>query len=229
MSSFNIDRNQLPTIHAVVFDMDGLMLNTEDIFELAGNALMERRGRTMTDEYRRAMLGRRAHEAFAALRELSGINDDISDLMSETKELFQAIAADHLDTMPGLMPLLNVVERSSLPRAVATSSPRSYMTGLLERFDLLRRFPLTLTAEDVTHGKPHPEIYLEAAKQLGVAPQNMLVLEDSETGTRAAAAAGAFTVSVPNRHTMAGDFSMCSLRIDSLHDPILTRIITGAC
>ncbi len=214
-------------IRAVVFDMDGLMLNSEDVFELAGNQLLERRGLQMTSEIRRQMLGRRAEEAFAAMKQMTGVTDPIPDLMLETKQLFQAIAEHHLDTMPGLLSLLDLIEQKLLPKGVATSSPRSYMTDLLGRFDLLKRFPLTLTAEDVRHGKPHPEIYQTAAQRLHVEPHQLLVLEDSETGSRAAAAAGAFTVSVPNRHTEDGDFSMSSLRINSLQDERLLQLLEG--
>lgn len=214
-----------PTIRAVVFDMDGLMLNTEDVFDLAGKQLLERRGLVMTDEIRHAMLGRRADEAFAAMKAMTGLTDDISLLKRETKQLFAAIARHHLSMMPGLMPLLNLLESRVMPKGVATSSPRSYMTELLTQFDLLQRFSVTLTAEDVTHGKPHPEIYLTMAERLQVQPAEMLVLEDSETGTRAAAAAGTFAVSVPNRHTAAGDFSMCSLRVDSLQDEALLELL----
>lgn len=215
-----------PTIRAVVFDMDGLMLNTEDIFDLAGKQLLERRGMIMTDEIRHAMLGRRAHEAFAAMKAMTGLTDDVGLLKRETKELFAEIARHQLATMPGLIPLLELLESRLMPKGVATSSPRSYMTGLLTQFDLLKRFSVILTAEDVKHGKPHPEIYLTMAERLQVLPAEMLVLEDSETGTRAAAAAGTFAVSVPNRHTIAGDFSMCSMRVDSLHDELLLRLLT---
>ena len=214
-----------PTIRAVVFDMDGLILNTEDVFDLAGQQLLERRGLQMTNQIRDAMLGRRAHEAFAAMKEMTGVQDDIYDLMQETKELFGVIAENRLETMPGLLELLQLVEQRQLPRAVATSSPRSYMTGLLERFDLLHRFHLTMTAEDVANGKPDPEIYLTVAARLNVAPHEMLVLEDSETGTRAASAAGAFAVSVPNRHTMNGDFSMASMIADTLRDERLVSLL----
>lgn len=217
--------NERPEIRAVVFDMDGLMLNTEDIFELAGQRLMERRGLNMTDEIRQSMLGRRAVEAFTALKTLTGMPDRIEDLMYETKELFESIAENSLETMPGLHDVLELIESLNLPRAVATSSPRAYMTPLLERFDLLHRFHFTLTAEDVTHGKPHPEIYQMAASRLNVHPSEMLVLEDSETGTRAAHAAGAFIVSVPNRHTAVGDFSMSRMKIDSLHDERLLSLL----
>jgi HAD superfamily hydrolase (TIGR01509 family) len=216
-----------PHIKAVVFDLDGLMLNTEDIFDMAGRQLLERRDMQMTDEIHHSMLGRRPAEAFQAMKDLTGITDSIEDLFAETRELFGQIAEHHLDVMPGLFDLLDHVDSIQRPKAVATSSPRDYMTNLLNRFELLHRFHFALTAEDVTHGKPHPEIYLTAAKMLEVAPENMLVLEDSETGTRAAAAAGAFVVSVPNQHTAVGDFSMASLRLNSLADPQLTSLLPG--
>jgi HAD superfamily hydrolase (TIGR01509 family) len=207
-----------PPIEAVVFDLDGLMLNTEDVFELAGNELMSRRGLQMTDVIRHRMLGRRPDEAFQALKDLSGITDDIEDLKQETRQLFAAIAEDHLKVMPGLLSLLADIEQRNLPKAVATSSPRDYMAYLLDKFQLLHRFDVTLTAEDVTEGKPHPEIYLTAAGLLDVAPENTLVLEDSETGMRAAAAAGTFVFAVPNRHTRHGDFSRASRVVSSLAD-----------
>ncbi len=214
-----------PEIQAVVFDMDGLMLNTEDVFDVAGRRLLERRGLEMTDVIRHSMLGRRPLDAFNALISHTGITDPIEDLMHETRELFEEIAEHSLATMPGLHEVLELAEAKNLPRAVATSSPRAYMTPLLERFELLHRFHFTLTAEDVTHGKPHPEIYQLAANRLNVSPSRMLVLEDSETGTRAAHAAGAYIVSVPNRHTMVGDFSMSRLRIDSLLDKRLHDLL----
>ncbi len=212
-------------ISAVVFDLDGLMLNTEDVFELAGVELMARRGLVMTDELRHRMMGRRPVEAFTVLKSLTGISDKLEDLMLETKVLFEFIARDRLFAMPGLHEVLELIDDRKLPRGVATSSPRSYMTHLLEKFELLHRMDMTLAAEDVTHGKPHPEIYLKAAEILNVDPAEMLVLEDSETGTRAAAAAGAFVVSVPSRHTSSGDFSMSRLQIPSLLDERLHALL----
>ncbi|MCP4782002.1 MAG: HAD family phosphatase [Fuerstiella sp.] len=218
-----------PPIRAVVFDLDGLMLNTEDVFDLAGNELMLRRGLRMTDAIRHRMLGRRPDEAFQALKDLSGITDDIEDLKQETRELFEAIAEDHLKIMPGLLSLLADIEDRKLPKAVATSSPRDYMTHLLNRFGLLQRFDITLAAEDVTEGKPHPEIYLAATGLLDVMPENTLVLEDSETGMRAAAAAGTFVFAVPNRHTQHGDFSQASRVVSSLADTsIVARLDANA-
>ena len=214
-----------PVIRAVVFDFDGLMLNTEDIFELAGVELMARRGLEMTDTIRHGMMGRRPADAFKVLRDLTGLTDSLEDLMLETKVLFASLAENRLAMMPGLLEVFELLDAKKLPRAVATSSPRIYMTHLLEKFNLLHRIDFTLTAEDVTHGKPHPEIYLKAAQIHGVSPEEMLVLEDSETGTRAAAAAGAYIVSVPSRHTDFGDFSMSRLRVSSLLDEKLHQLL----
>jgi HAD superfamily hydrolase (TIGR01509 family) len=165
----------------------------------------------MTDTIRHGMMGRRPVEAFTVLRDLTGLTDSLEDLMLETKILFASLAENRLAMMPGLLEVLNcsTPETASSRRYVLS---RVYMTHLLEKFNLLHRIDFTLTAEDVTHGKPHPEIYLKAAEMHGVDPSEMLVLEDSETGTRAAAAAGAYIVSVPSRHTDFGDFSMSCLR-----------------
>lgn len=213
-------------IQAVVFDLDGLMFNTEDIFDLSGNELLSRRGLAMTDECRRAMLGRRPEEAFEALRRLTGITEPTVDLMLETKEIFYGFVDDHLAPMPGLFALLELIDRNNLPRAVATSSPFDYMRGILERFDLFDGFKLHLAAEHVARGKPHPEIYETAAARLGIAPDEMLILEDSEAGTRAGAAAGGRVISIPNRHTQDGDFSSATHVVTGLDANVIAGMIS---
>eukprot|EP00913_Durusdinium_trenchii_P023340 g21918.t1 len=196
------------TIKAVVFDLDGLMFNTEDVFNASGRELLKRRGHVMTPEILSQMMGRRAEEAFAILIEMLNLTETIPELLAESQKIFDSLLESALAPMPGLFHLLDHIENARLPKAVATSSGRTYLEGILSRFELLERFPLTLTAEDVTKGKPHPEIYLSAANRLGVEPPEMLVLEDSEAGTRAAAAAGAVAISVPHEHSRAHDFTV---------------------
>ena len=210
---------------AAAFDLDGLMLNTEDLYEISGNELLRRRGRTMTDELRRGMMGRRPLEAIGHLIDRERLTDEPEALLAESRSIFRGLFDGRLRTMPGLLELLDRLEGLDLPKGVATSSPRPLLEELLGRFELLPRFRVTLTAEDVSRGKPEPDIYLLAAERLGVAPAELIVFEDSEAGTRAAAAAGATVVAVPHRHTASHDFSAASHVATSLADPLIARVL----
>lgn len=215
----------LPRIEAVAFDCDGLMFNTEESFNIAGREMLRRRGHELTPAILQLMMGRRAEEAFAVLVDRLQLDDPPEVLRAEYQQLFLYALEGRLAAMPGLFELLALIEHRNLPMAVCTSSERDYLDRMLGRFELSTRFVTTLTAEDVTHGKPHPEIYLTAAARLGVRPQNLLVLEDSQNGTKAAAAAGAVAVSVPHEHSRSQDFSMAYLIADSLGDPRISAIV----
>jgi HAD superfamily hydrolase (TIGR01509 family) len=215
----------LPTIRAVTFDLDGLMFNTEHVFHITGNELLRRRGKEMTRELLVQMMGRRPHEAFAAMIQMHGLRETFEELLIESQVIFEELLPVHLAPMPGLDELLDLIEARGLPKGVATSSPREYLENILGRYKLLGRFSYMLTAEDVTHGKPHPEIYLKSAEAAGVQPGEMLVLEDSEAGTRAAAAAGAVIVTVPHEHSREHDFSCATYIADSLVDPHILRLL----
>ena len=212
-------------IKAVVFDLDGLMFNTEDVFNRTGRELLRRRGKELTDAVLSRMMGRRANEAFQVMKDMCELTESIPVLRAESQEIFDSLLEIHLAPMPGLFELLEQIESRGLPKGVATSSGRTYLINMLERFSLRDRFEPLLAAEDVTHGKPHPEIYLTAAEKLGVEPAEMLVLEDSETGTRAAAAAGAVAVSVPHVHSQSHDFSVATHVVSSLNDPRLFDLL----
>jgi HAD superfamily hydrolase (TIGR01509 family) len=210
-------------VRAVVFDLDGLMFNTEEVFHQTGTELLRRRGKEATPELFARMMGRRAAEAFAAMIEMMDLVESADVLREESERIFFELLDGLLAPMPGLFELLAHIEARGLAKGVATSSGRVYLESLLARFALLDRFALTLTAEDVVRGKPHPEIYLTAAARLGVEPAEMLVLEDSEAGTRAAAAAGAQIISVPHRHSAGHDFSVATAVASRLNDPLILQ------
>jgi HAD superfamily hydrolase (TIGR01509 family) len=217
----------LKPIRAVCFDLDGLMFNTEDIFNEVGVEVLRRRGKEFTPELVGLMMGRRADEAIRVMIDYHDLSDTVPDLKKESWDLFDVYLGDRLAPMPGLHDLLAAIEGRSLPKAVATSSGRAYLERILGRFELLSRFHFTLTAEDVERGKPDPEIYLRAATRLGVRPEEMLVLEDSHAGTTAAVAAGAVTVSIPTVHSRHQDYSHATHRVDRLDAPELLRLIQG--
>jgi len=211
----------MPRPRAVVFDMDGLMFNTEDVYTLVGTELLRRRGHEFTPELKNAMMGLPPLVTFGVMIRWCGLDDTPERLIPESNEIFLGLLAEHLRPMPGLMPLLDALEAAGLPKAIATSSGRVLMEACLAPFALEPRFEFALTAEDIVHGKPNPEIYLRAAERFGVATEQMLVLEDSENGCRAASASRAFTVAVPGEHSRTQDFRGASLLVDSLADPRL--------
>ena len=217
-----------PPIRAVVFDLDGLMFNTEVVFSLAGRELLSRRGKEWTPSLQSCMMGRRAEEAFQVLIDQTGLTATIEDLRNESRKIFYDLLPVHLRPMPGLTELLRVIEERGLPKGVATSSSRRYLEDLLGRFDLLSRFQMALTAEDVSRGKPDPEIYLLAAGRLGILPGEMLVLEDSGVGTQAAVAAGAVVVSVPHEHSLSHDFTGAAYIAQGLHDARIVSLLQPA-
>ena len=213
-------------VAAVAFDLDGLMFNTEDAFNVAGHELLRPRGLELTPAVLRLMMGRRSAEAFAALKDHFGLTDSIEALQAEYRGHFLRALEGRLAPMSGLLELLAAVESRGLPMAVCTSSERAYLEWLLGQFGLLTRFQFTLAAEDVTRGKPDPEIYLTAAARFGVAPETLMVLEDSENGVRAGAAAGAVTVAVPHAHNAGFNYDTATLIAAGLGDPAI-QILLG--
>ena len=208
-------------IRAVVFDLDGLLFDTEALFfRVAGEALAVR-GKQFTLEMMRAMIGRRAAEAYPTLQRLAGLDEPIEPLMAEIRQRFADLVETAVHPTAGLFALLDHLQIAGLPAAVATSSRRAYAEGLLKRHRLWERFAFLLAAEDVTNGKPDPEIYQTAAARLGLEPSSVLVLEDSPTGLAAAKAAGTFAVGVPHAHSPAEDLAAADLIIPRLDDPTL--------
>ena len=208
-------------MRAVVFDMDGLMFNTEDVYTLVGEELLRRRGCEFTTEIKKRMMGVQPQPNFEMMISHYHLDDTWQELAAETNRLFLDLLDGRLAMMPGLKGLLDGLERAGIPKAIGTSSSRELVSACLRPFDLERRFQFVLAAEDISHSKPHPEVYLTAARRLAVRPAEMLVLEDSHNGCVAADAAGAFVVAVPGAHSRDQDFSMASLVVDSLADPRL--------
>ena len=213
-------------LRAVAFDLDGLIFNTEEIFsQAAKQMIVERRGLKLPPDLFKNMMGRRAPESIGAMKSMLDLPESVEALIEEAWQSFFALLDQQLAPMPGLFELLAHLEHCSIPKAVATSSPRSYLERVMGQYELLPRFHFTLTAEDVVHGKPNPEIYLKAAHRLGVEPNEMLVLEDSETGSRAAAAAGAFVISIPHEFSRDQDFSVAQRIARKLNDELILQLL----
>lgn len=219
MTSTDSTIENRPDIRAVVFDLDGLISNTEDLYEQAGETVLRRRGKIYDAELREKIMGRPVAVAIQMIIDCHSLPDRAEDLMYECGEVLQELIATSLAPMPGVVELIDALQAADIPIAVATSATPEYADNVLTRLNFKDRFRFILTAADIQHGKPDPEIYLLAAKWLGIAPEQIMVLEDSANGCRAGVAAGAFTVAVPNRHTRHHNFAGARFVADSLKDP----------
>jgi pseudouridine 5'-phosphatase len=212
-------------LRAVVFDLDGLIANTEDLYEKAGETVLARRGRTYDAPLREQMMGRPVADALQIMIECHALSDPLEKLMCECKDEMLALITTSLAAMPGLYDLLDELHAANIPIAVATSGPRDYAQYVLAQLKVIERLKFVLTADDIRRGKPDPEVYLLAAKTLELTPGQLMVLEDSGNGCRAAVAAGAYTVAVPNRHTYHHPFPGASFIADTLADPRIREVL----
>ena len=214
-------------IEAVAFDLDGLLVNTEELYQHVGTELLRRRGHSFEPDLLDAMMGRPQQVSLKIMIEWHGLTDTIEMLATETGEIFVSLLDTQLRTMPGAMELLDLLDARGIARGVATSSGPDFAHAVLGRMGIRDRFAFVLTSADVTHGKPHPEIYQTAAQRLAVDPGAMLVLEDSQAGCKAAVAAGAVAVAVPGGHSRRHDFTGARFVAETLADPRIEALLAG--
>lgn len=216
-------------IRAILFDLDGLMVDSEPHSLASWHAVLSERGVTLTQAVIDQMFGLRQIEAARMLVDVYGLTEDPEGLARE-KEEYQIRHLDgQITAMPGLFELLKESERHGLLVAVASSGARRYVAAVLAAIHLTDRFHAVVTGDDVINGKPAPDVFLAAAQAMQTDPQHCLVLEDAPSGVQAAKAAGMWCVAIPNVHTRALDLSAADAILPSLyavHDALIC-LITG--
>lgn len=215
------------TVRAVAFDLDGLLIDSEPLFAEAARVLLARRGRDLKMDVWRALMGTPANQAIVVFREGHGLSETHEELAAEYRTaLIAVLDAGPVPILPGALELLERLEQSGLPRCIATSSSAEYVKRVLKPHDILAQFGFVLTCDDVRHGKPHPEVYEKAAARFGVRPEEMLVLEDSVNGLKAAKAAGARCVVVPHDLVPREELMGADAIAASLDSPVLRGFFT---
>ncbi len=186
--------------HAVLFDMDGLMLDTERIAAVAGIQACADFGFTMTAEIQLQLIGRNSRDSDVFLSSHFGPTFDAAAVRERFRIRYeeQLFGKGGVPVKDGLYEMLDWLESLPLPKAVATSTRHDIALKKLEHAKVVHRFPHIVGGDQVARGKPEPDIFLEAARRLGVEPTGCVVLEDSEPGVRAALAAGMTPIMIPD-------------------------------
>jgi HAD superfamily hydrolase (TIGR01509 family) len=211
---------------AVVFDNDGLLLDTEVVWTRAESTLFERHGSVFTMEHKRSLLGTSVATSAAKLEEMLARPGRGMEMMDDLHELVMEEALAGVPPRPGALELLEALHGAGLAVGLASNSSRKFVERTLSVAGLLNgHFDVIVTADDVEHPKPAPDLYLAACSGLGAAPERAAALEDSQTGVASARAAGLFVVVVPYFPDMP--VTGASLRVDSLADARVTQALLG--
>jgi HAD superfamily hydrolase (TIGR01509 family) len=187
-------------IEAVVFDMDGVLVDTEHLWDEVREALTEEWGGRYTPEAQEAMMGMSSPEWSRYLHEVVGLREPPEVINAEVvRRMLERYEMD-LPVVPGAVEAVRRLAREGYRLAVASSSNRELIDGVLRRLELSELFEVTVSSEEVARGKPAPDVYLETAHRLGLPPGRCAAIEDSASGIRAAHAAGMRVIAYPNRH-----------------------------
>jgi HAD superfamily hydrolase (TIGR01509 family) len=182
---------------AVVFDLDGVLLASEEVWDAVRERYVHERGGRYDEEIQRAMMGMSAPEWSAYLHEQAGVPNEPEAINSDVVERMLAAYRRELPLLPGAVEAVRRVA-AAFPLALASSSNREVFEAVLELAGLTDCFRATVSSEEVVRGKPAPDVYLEAAGRLGIVPERCAAVEDSHAGIRSAKAAGMRVVAIPN-------------------------------
>jgi HAD superfamily hydrolase (TIGR01509 family) len=186
---------------ALIFDMDGLLVDSEPIAAVAMERFLARRMLDSDPDIYEKLLGRRLPEAMTIVKNWYGLDGDHADLTEEYGALRLAALKEGLPAMPGAFEIIAWARELGIPRALATSSMRSHADVGIAAAGIGGLFDTEVTGDEVEHGKPAPDMFLLAAHRLGVVPAHCLVFEDAPAGVAAGKAAGMQVVWIPNDHT----------------------------
>jgi HAD superfamily hydrolase (TIGR01509 family) len=186
-------------ISAIIFDLDGVLLDSEQVWDEVREQLVRERGGRWHEQAQREMMGMSSTEWARYMHDQLGVPDPPEEISAEVVRRLEDRYRERLPLIEGAP---EAVERlaANWPLGLASSSNRELIDLVLDLGGLARFFRVTVSSEEVARGKPAPDVYLEAARRLGAPPERSVAIEDSENGIRAGKAAGMRVVAIPNPH-----------------------------
>lgn len=224
MNIHTMDRgvmDEMNDVQFVIFDMDGLMFNTEEIAYTALSEAMEHFQYDLPVETYKSMIGMRSNETDRMLLEIYGEDFPMDDIFARFKKLFsENITNDGLGIKPGVHALLDFLDEKQIKRCIASSSRLKTIEHYLQLSNLTERFDFYISGEEVEDGKPAPDIFIEACRRAHINEKNAIVLEDSLNGFLAAYRAGIHCIVIPDMVEPNEKMREHATIFETLHDVI---------
>ncbi|MBX9570077.1 MAG: HAD family phosphatase [Candidatus Obscuribacterales bacterium] len=207
-----------PELKAVIFDMDGVLVDSEPLHLIAFQEFFKRFEIAYSAEDNREFLGRKDIAIAEILIDRHKLGMTPAALVEAKEEILSRLLLEDAQPRPGVHSTLATLTGLSVPMAVASSATMPTIDLVTHTLNIRKHFANLTSGDEVVHGKPAPDVYLLAAKRLGVAPEKCLVVEDTIAGIRAAKSAGMYCVSIPCEATAHQDHSFADLRLTSLEE-----------
>ncbi len=215
---------------AVIFDLDGVLLDSEQLWNRAKEELVREAGGHWREDAPRAMMGMSSIEWSAYIRDTLGVDRDAAKIDHDVVRRMEALYRDALPLLPGAVQAVRELH-ARWPLGLASSSNREIIDLALELAGLSDAFAATVSSEEVAQGKPAPDVYAETARRMGVDPSGCVAVEDSSNGLRSAAAAGMSVIAVPNPHYPPDDgaLGLAAARLETLREltPSLVEAVSA--
>ncbi|SHE93677.1 Haloacid dehalogenase superfamily, subfamily IA, variant 2 with 3rd motif like haloacid dehalogenase/haloacid dehalogenase superfamily, subfamily IA, variant 3 with third motif having DD or ED/haloacid dehalogenase superfamily, subfamily IA, variant 1 with third motif having Dx(3-4)D or Dx(3-4)E/beta-phosphoglucomutase family hydrolase [Seinonella peptonophila] len=185
-------------IEAVIFDLDGTLIDSEPVHYLAEKELLQAYGIDgFTMEMKKPYIGKSTESIMEALKEKYHLDASLESLVAEKIKRYLYLAYRNMDVYPEMRTFLQQLKNSNIPLAIASGSSRSIIEEILKITELQPYFSVVVSAEEVAAGKPAPDVFLKAANDLSINPERCVVLEDSQYGVEAAKRAKMYAIAIP--------------------------------
>ena len=204
--------------YGIIFDMDGLMLESEELWSEVDRCVVDQYGLEFNPSFKHLFMGCEKIESSRKFCELYGLEESPEVIANMRNELARKFYREQVELMPGLEELVYRLKDQGKPLAVATSADYAILTIVQAKFHIFQRFEALVCADEVKRGKPAPDLFLEAARRLGMPARSALVLEDSPHGITAALSAGMKVIGVPNPAVKREKMEHATVLVEQLSD-----------
>jgi HAD superfamily hydrolase (TIGR01509 family) len=200
---------------AIIFDMDGLMVDSERLYQQAQEEITRQFNKTLPERARLKMMGRKPLESMKIFAEALDIPTDAEQLLETRNNIMREKYKNDLVPLPGLNHIIDAFY-GKLKMAISTGAQEEFLDIVVDQLEIRNKFDVLQASDEIEQGKPHPEIYLKTCKKLGLNPGECIVLEDSLNGVLAGKRAGCYVIAVPSEYTKQENFDSADFVADDL-------------